>query len=643
MNTTLDSDQYRPDEKSLETRIGLYWLHRLGVISLVFGIVFLIMYSFSYFTPVLKLCTGLIVSATLILLGGRMAKQPLQRWFGYGLVAGGWSLSYFTVYAAYYLPVVHVIDSLPLETVLLMTVGGGCLVSALQARSEPMAIYSVTLAAASILMSQPGLLSDISYLVIAVATSILGNRNGWRKLWAFGLAACYAGHVYCSSSALFVNDQVVASVFLCAIWLAFTVGLGYSVHASKEAREFTMMASCFNSVALAGGLVFFSGRSIPETSEMLLTFAGAVYLSAARWLHNRNENQLKIAHSLLGLTLINIAKAMHFSGLPLLAVDVAQIAFLALIGAKFDIAAFRWFAVLLTLFLFPIWLGGAISDQHAYLCFHSFPYVKLGIFAALTLCALTSQHMRSGERAESLKPYADYYYWAANLMVLFVIGRIIDPAWQACAMVVQAIVNHLIAMRLKDHFYLHPGTFTAFMAAATMYTLDAWQTEPTVIILVLLYAAHSLARNRANAEGELKQSDGSRPSESLKGLARLRAYGEPARLAHSLQIAYAYGANIVLTWFLLRQLPADYVSPALALEGICLLVIGFALSDSLFRVCGLAVMAILSGKLLFIDFAKFDTLGRVISFIAAGIVFLLSSYGYAKFTRSFEDKPSARP
>lgn len=643
MNTTVDSDRHRPDGNSLETKIGLYWLHRLGIISLVFGVVFLIMYSFSSFTPVLKLCTGLIVSAALILVGSRMAKQPLQRWFGYGLVAGGWSLTYFTVYAGYYLPVVHVITSLSLETILLMAVGAGCLISALQARSEVMAIYSVTLAAASILMSRPGLLSDTSFLIIAAATSILGNRQGWRKLWAFGMMACYAGHVYCSANAITVHDNMIASVFLCAIWLVFSVGLAYAVHTTELAREFTMIVSCFNSVALSGGLVFFSGRGMPETSEMLLTFAGAVYLSAARWLHNRKEEQLKIVHSLLGLSLVNIAKAMHFSGLPLLAVDIAQIAFLALIGAKFNIRTFRWFAVLLSVLLFPLWVNGAFADQHANLFFQSFPYVKLGVFAALTMSALTSQHMRSRLHSESLKSYADFYYLSANLMFMFVIGRIVDPGWQACALVVQAIVNHLIALKLKDNFYAHPGTLSAFIAAFTLFTLDVWKTEPTIVILLLLYLAHSLARNRASAEDKINQSHFAHVSDPMQGLARLRTYNGPASLAGNLQIAYAYAANIVFTWFLLRQLPADYVSAALGLEGICFLVIGFVLSDPLFRICGLAVMAILSGKLLFIDFAKFDTLGRIISFIAAGIVFLLSSYGYARFTRSFEDKSSGSP
>ena len=63
------TDNLVPDKESLEARIGLYWLHKLGIVSIVLGVAFLIMYSFQYFAPALKLLTGCGVSASLILLG----------------------------------------------------------------------------------------------------------------------------------------------------------------------------------------------------------------------------------------------------------------------------------------------------------------------------------------------------------------------------------------------------------------------------------------------------------------------------------------------------------------------------------------------------------------------------------------------
>jgi hypothetical protein len=635
---TLENDHHKSRDKSLETRIGLYGLHKLGVASLVFGIVFLITYSFPYFGVLLKLLSGFIVSLTLIVLGSRMAGRELQRWFGYGLLAGGWSLAYFTTYAAYYLPIVQVVNSLTIETILLMLVAGGCLNSALRARSQMMAIYSVMLATASILMSRPGLLSDISFLIIAVATSILGNRQGWQKLWTFGLLSCYLGHIYCSGQATNLGDNVIASAFLSAIWLVFSVGLAYSVHSSDQARRFTTIASFSNSVALAAGLLFFSGRGIQETSEMLLASAGSVYLSAARWLHNRNEEQLKIVHSCLGLSLINLAKFMHFSGTSLLSIDIAEIAFLGIVGAKYGLKSFRWFAVGLTLLLFPMWMAGAFGDSQIFFGIAGFPYFKLGICAALALCTLAMHHIRNQDAVRLPKEYGQFYYLASNLMIMLTIGRIVDVNWQACALVAQAVVNHLIALRLTDRFYAHPGTLSASIALLYMSSLSSWLTEPTALIVLFLYWAHVSIRVRAYHD-ESRWAARVQGSNAY-GFSRFIADYDQGRLDHFLKTVYACAANIMLTLFLFRQLPSDYVSPALGLEGICFLMAGFTLNDRLFRMSGLLVLALLAGKLLFFDFAKFDTLERVISFTVAGLVFLLSSYGYARFTRSFEDKGS---
>ncbi|MBX9770261.1 MAG: DUF2339 domain-containing protein, partial [Candidatus Obscuribacterales bacterium] len=104
-----------------------------------------------------------------------------------------------------------------------------------------------------------------------------------------------------------------------------------------------------------------------------------------------------------------------------------------------------------------------------------------------------------------------------------------------------------------------------------------------------------------------------------------------------LQILYAFAANITLTIFIFKQVQSDYISTALGIEGIVVLLLGFILRDQIFRLTGLTILAILAGKLFLFDFAKFNTFERVCSFTVAGLVFLLSSYGYARFTRSFED------
>jgi len=103
-------------------------------------------------------------------------------------------------------------------------------------------------------------------------------------------------------------------------------------------------------------------------------------------------------------------------------------------------------------------------------------------------------------------------------------------------------------------------------------------------------------------------------------------------------VIYAHFATILLTCLVLAKVPSTYMTVCLGIEGICLLVTGFTLRDSLFRSWGLVALAILTGRLLIFDMPKFNTLERIISFISGGIVLLLSSYGYAKFTHAFEEE-----
>jgi hypothetical protein len=600
----------------MESRIGLYWLHKLGIVSLVLGMSFLLMYSFQYFGPSAKLVSGLVVAATLLVLGRRMSRVAENRWFGYGLTAGGWSLAYFATYAAYYLPSVHVITSLPVESVLLIAVAGGSLLSAVRARSQLMAIYSITLATGSILLSGPGLLSDVSFLIIALVASILGNRQSWRVLFAFGLFCCYLGHFYCASAVSYTFDTVqsdTASAFVAAIWLVFTIGLGYSVHATDTERKFITIMSLTNALALVAGVLIFPGGGMLNTIELLLASAGAVYLSAAKWLSRRSETQLTIVHSMIGLSLINIAKLVHFSGVDLVVVDIVEIALLGAIGARFGLRTFRWFAVGLTILLFPLLIVGANENFSADGIFYSPSYAHLAIYATFALAGLASLHIRS---RNLLLPdiYRKFYYWAANLMCMFLFSLLADPSAQFLAFTVQTVINHVIAMKLRQHFYGFPGT-TAAVIAIYLLPIDAmWHTVPVAAAVLVLYAGHTICR--------------------------IFAHDQENHASSTFQPVYAHAANLLLTAFILRLVSHNYVSAGLGVEGIVLLLVGFALNDTLFRFTGLGVLAILSGKLLLIDFSKFDTLERIISFIAAGVIFLLASYAYTRFSHGTNAEPN---
>lgn len=613
--------------KSLEARIGLYWLHRLGIVSLVLGFAFLMMYSFQFIGPVMKLLTGLAASIALIATGELMARKDTRKWFGHGLTAGGWSLAYFTAYAAHFLPSVSVITSMPIETALLIAVAGGSLASALRANSELMSILSVTLAAASILFSGPCLFGDISFLVIALSASILGNRKSWTTLFAWSMVACYAGHFYCSMPPSLFGSTIdpMVPVFLFALWLTFFVGSGFSVQTSSQATNSATVIACMNAAAFAVGLLLFD-RGMEGRTAFLLALAGSVYLCMTRWLFSKNQEQLATVHSLLGLALINCAKTLHYSGLNVLALDIMQIAVLGTIGLRYNIKSFRWVAAVLASILFPLWIGGLLCEEagqypliHTLLGFHHVEYVKIGVLAISVLSALAYFCRRHAGtcacESQTAVRYGYFYYFAANVMASLTVLNIIDPSWRALAWGLQGVTNHLLSMRTKDDWYFGIGTIALSGALALAgLTMPDWQSIPISLMIAAFYSAHRYVSTNDRAESQ----------KSFVVLKQL----------------YASAATVLLTILLFQKMPSNYLSLSLGIEGLSLLFAGFIFRDRLFRLCGLAIMSLLTSKLLFVDMANYNTFERIVSFIGAGFAFLLSSYVYARFTRAFEDEQS---
>jgi len=90
-------------------------------------------------------------------------------------------------------------------------------------------------------------------------------------------------------------------------------------------------------------------------------------------------------------------------------------------------------------------------------------------------------------------------------------------------------------------------------------------------------------------------------------------------------------ASLLLAGVLWHDMPQRWLSLGWAVEGLALVVIGFRLPDKYYRVAGLVMFALLLLKILFVDLAAAETIWRILSFVGAGAILLLASYGYAKF------------
>jgi hypothetical protein len=371
---------------------------------------------------------------------------------------------------------------------------------------------------------------------------------------------------------------------------------------------------------------------LQETNELLLAAGGAIYMAMARAAFKRGETERGSLPSWLGLSLINCAKLSHFSGLDLLTFDVMQIALLGIIGLKYNLRPFRIFALLLSLPFFLIWLQG--SQQHLETVafgFRTFRYVKVGAAALAMFSSLALAYGRNVAPrvmhgiAPVCQPKSEtcaiWYRTMANLLAMLMVTTIIDPNWQCVAFGLLAAANHILVVHRLEPAKLIAGAVAICACAAWAVSIYAeWRILPISLLTTLLYTVYFRARS-------VEQH----PNESLQTMLRL---------------VYGVGANVMLTVLLLHLVPQRWVSFSIGLESLAILAVGFLLPERFLRISGLSVIAVLVFKLLFVDMAHADTVQRVVSFISAGCVLLVSSYCYGKFTRAFEvstEEPEPAP
>jgi len=164
-------------------------------------------------------------------------------------------------------------------------------------------------------------------------------------------------------------------------------------------------------------------------------------------------------------------------------------------------------------------------------------------------------------------------------------------------------------------WFLGPA-FLALLGLTGLFGPRVWTREAVLALITCLYAASLL----------------------------YRAQPPPPRfrLERHLTGVYAVTASLFLASLLWHDLARRWLSLGWALEGLALVVIGFRLPDRYYRVSGLVIFTMLMLKVLFVDLAAAQTLYRILSFVVAGVILLLASYGYARFNAR-EARPAEPP
>ncbi len=278
-----------PEKKDLETQLGTYWLSRVGIVALIIGFAFLIIYHFGELGVLVRVGAGYLLSAGLAALGLWLSRR--HELFGRIIFGGGLALAYFVTYALHFVPAVRVIESEPLTLVLLALNVVGIVVIAQRMQSETVAGIALFLGL------RTGMLSDITSFTLMSTSMLAGGalfflvKNRWVFVPLSSLVAVYSTHVVWAMRTDAIapgqpdSERLALSMsFLALYYLIFSVAL--LVHPRELSRRAALSFALLNWVGmLALGAVEVGRWGEPHLFTFFVTLALAqgVGAAVARW------------------------------------------------------------------------------------------------------------------------------------------------------------------------------------------------------------------------------------------------------------------------------------------------------------------------------------------------------------------------
>jgi uncharacterized membrane protein len=219
-----------PEKRDLEAHLGTYWLSRAGIVALILGIAFLILYRFGELGVLARVGLGYLLSAGLAALGLWLSRRYLL--FGRILFGGGLALAYFVTYALHFVPALRVISSQPLALALLALHVVGIVVVAQRMESETVAGIALFLGL------HTGMISDITSFTLLSTTLLAAGalfflvHNRWVLVPLSSLVAVYSTHVLWAMRddamppGTTEHERLLLSLgFLCVYYLLFAAAL----------------------------------------------------------------------------------------------------------------------------------------------------------------------------------------------------------------------------------------------------------------------------------------------------------------------------------------------------------------------------------------------------------------------------------
>jgi hypothetical protein len=600
----------RQQHEDWEVIIGGNWLNKLGVLAIVVGVALFLGYSLTQLGPVGKVAIGLLIGFSM--LGGGIALEGKPRYgtFAQGLIGGGWAAIYFTAYAMHGIEAARVIADPVIGTVVLLAVSVAMIGYSFRYRSQAITSIAYLIGFVTLNVTVVTGFSVVAALVLSVSLIVIAYRFSWFGMAALGILLTYGTFAARVDPVIYGREGIVnGQAILWIYWFVFEV---FDLARIPERRAMDAATGALYLLNAGGFLV----ASLTYASAMhhqywagLFAMATVCYLGTtlvrARLLGSADSDFHVLRGGYFGPAMIT---AGYGAAALIESLAGLQLGYALLVEAELIVVAgvllSRRFLVHVgcVLTALPILHLIAVDmENSARVAFAGHNWMQWSLFAIAIGAALYANRVLAGG------------LWlnstVGSILLALVVHQEVQKSWGTviwAAMAVALVGYGLLYKRAEFRVQGYLLAIVVFFRAWVVNMNDtsaATRMWTCAIIVALFYTAQMLFRSR----------------EPLPGSERIAQPG------------FSILGTAVLTMLLLSEVQGRLLTVAFGIEGIALLLAGFALRERVFRLSGLVLFLLCIAKLFVYDLRTLDTMSRILSFIVLGVMMVAASWVYTRF------------
>ncbi len=555
-----------------EALLGGNWLNKAGVLVLVVGIALALGYSFTRLGPWGRVSISLIAALALLTGGAMLEPREPYRNFARGLLGGGWAALYVTVFAMHAVDAARVIPNPIAGGILLLAVAVGMILHSLRYRSQTVTGVAYFVGFATLAITQAGSLPLMALVPLAVSLLYVAHRFDWERLALLGLLATYTVCFLRSGS---IGPLFRAQALLAVYWLLFEI---FDI-LHPEAWLLPLNAAGFLGLSLMKWQ-----SAAPGSLWMVLAVIAAAYLAGAlvRARTGKWKGALTVS---AGLAAAAVFEKLDHQWIAAALVVEAELVYLA--GIRLRAPYVRW-------------LGNALFALATFWLLWS--DVALLPVSAWAPMAATDAVIFYINRA--LYPADIFFSYTASLLLAIVTGNLVAAPYRAVAWLLMAAAAFSFGWRQRLSDFRLQG-----------YLLGA------LGLIAILFTPRDLSLSAAVAANY--------------AVSVLALWSSPDRFGDQerrvLRWSTSCAATICAAALVWRQVSGSMLTVAWGFQGLALLALGFPLRDRILRISGLVLLLVCILKLFAWDLRHLETLPRIFSFIALGLILVGVSWVYTRF------------